>query len=233
MKNKIIIVLTLTLVIFLYYHYDIGQYLTLEGLKENREWLLSFYEDNRWGTIFGFLLIYIITMVLAIPAAPIMTLGAGLVFGPWLGTFLVNMGDTLGAILGFLAARFLIRDWLENKFQSSIDAFNKKIEKDAGKYILFVRMVPIMPFFMVNILSGLTQISLRTFALAILLGSLPITFIFVGAGNRLATINSVEEIATAGTMGILLALGLAVLAPGLYNSWKQKKSKTTPEPTTP
>ncbi len=233
MKNKIVTVLSLVVIIFLYNHYDIGQYLTLESLKENREWILTFYKSNKLGTIFVFLLIYIITMALAIPAAPIMTLGAGLVFGPWLGTFLVNMGDTLGAILGLIAARFLIRDWLENKFQSSIAAFNKKIEKDAGKYILFVRMVPIMPFFMVNILSGLTQISLRTFALATLFGSLPITFIFVGAGSRLATINSVEEIATPGTMGILLALGLAVLAPGLYNSWKQKKSKNQLEPTAP
>ncbi len=233
MKSKIVTVFCLVLIIFLYKRYDIGQYLTLEGLKENREWLLTFYQSNKLGTILAFLLVYIITMALAIPAAPIMTLGAGLVFGPWLGAFLVNMGDTLGAILGFIAARFLIRDWLENKFQSSIAAFNKKIEKNAGKYILFVRMVPIMPFFMVNILSGLTQISLRTFAFATLFGSLPITFVFVGAGSRLATINSVEEIATPGTMGILLALGIAVLAPGLYNTWKQKKSKSEPELTIP
>ncbi len=233
MKNKITIGLSFVLMVFFYNYFDIGQYLTLESLKENRGWLLSFYQKNEMGTIFGFLIIYIITMALAIPAAPIMTLGAGLVFGPWLGTFLVNMGDTLGAILGFIAARFFIRNWLENKFQSSIAAFNKKIEKDAGKYILFVRMVPIMPFFMVNILSGLTQISLRTFALATLLGSLPITFIFVGAGNRLATINSMEEIATPESMGILLALGLAIIAPGLYNNWKQKKSKIEPEATAP
>ena len=87
-------------------------------------------------------------------------------------------------------------------------------------------MVPVMPFFLVNILSGLTKIPLKTFALATLLGSLPITFIFVGAGSRLATINSMEEIVSPGTLDILLALGLAVLVPDIYGSWKEKKSKS-------
>ena len=231
MKNKIIIIVFVVTLIFLYDYYNVGQYLTLESLKENRELLISYYEQNQVGTILGFFLVYVITMVLAIPAAPIMTLGAGLVFGPWLGTLLVNLGDTLGAVLGFIAARFLIRDWLENKFRDSVTAFNKKTEKNAAKYILFVRMVPVMPFFLVNILSGLTQIPLRTFALATLLGSLPITFIFVGAGNRLATINSIEEIISPGTIGILLALGLVIVAPGIYSSWKEKKSKSELETT--
>ena len=226
MKNKITIVLTVALIVFLYKYYNLSQYLTLDILKENRKWLLLFYKNNKLITILGFLMIYIITMVLAIPAAPIMTLGAGLIFGPWLGTVLVIIGDTLGAIIGFFAARFLLRDWLAHKFDSSISAFNKKIEKDAGKYILFIRIVPVMPFFMVNILSGLTQISIRTFTLATLLGSFPITFIFVGAGNKLATISSIEEVATPETIAILLSLGLAILVPGLYKNWKQKKPKT-------
>ena len=123
--------------IFLYDYYEVGQYLTLESLKENRSRLLSFYAQNRFGSILGFFLVYVITMALAIPAAPIMTLGAGLVFGPWLGTLLVNLGDTSGAVMGFIAARFLLRNWLENKFQDSVVSFNKKIEKKCDE-IYFV-----------------------------------------------------------------------------------------------
>jgi uncharacterized membrane protein YdjX (TVP38/TMEM64 family) len=231
MKNKIIFIALVISTFFLYDYYNVGQYLTLDSLKENRGHLLSYYEQNQVGTIFGFFFVYVITMVLAIPAAPIMTLGAGLVFGPWLGTLLVNLGDTLGAVLGFIAARFLIRDWLENKFRDSVAAFNKKTKKNAAKYILFVRMIPVMPFFLVNILSGLTQIPLRTFALATLLGSLPITFIFVGAGSQLATINSIEDIISPGAIGVLFALGLVVIAPGIYSSWKEKKSKSELETT--
>ncbi|MDH3256894.1 MAG: TVP38/TMEM64 family protein, partial [Nitrospinota bacterium] len=208
----------------LFYVFDLGQYLSLESLKSNRDQLHMFYEANTVVMIAAFIGVYIVTVALSLPGATILTLCAGAIFGSVTGTLVVNVGATIGATLAFLVARFLLRDWVEKKFGAKLKPFNDGFSKNAINYMLFLRLVPLFPFFLINLASGLTQIRLPVYFFGTMFGILPGTFVYANAGSNLASINQLSDIASFEVLGAFALLGLFALIPTVYKFIKSKKN---------
>ena len=224
MKNKIILLSIIIIAVALFFVFDLGQYLSLESLKSNRDRLHTFYEANAVIMIAAFIGVYIVTVALSLPGATILTLCAGAIFGSVTGTLVVNVGATIGATLAFLVARFLLRDWVEKKFGEKLKPFNEGFSKNAINYMLFLRLVPLFPFFLINLVSGLTQIRLPVYFFGTMLGTLPGTFVYANAGSNLAKINQLSDIASPQVLGAFALLGLFALIPTLYTFIKSKKN---------
>jgi len=228
MKKKIVLLSVMVVAVALFFVFDLGQYLSLESLKANRDALRAFYSENTVAMVLGFIGVYIVTVALSLPGATILTLCAGAIFGAVTGTLVVNVGATIGATLAFLVARFLLRDWVEKKFGKKLKAFNAGFSKNAINYMLFLRMMPVFPFFLINLLSGLTQVRLSVYFFGTMFGTLPGTFVYANAGSNLASINQLSDIASPKVLGAFALLGLFALIPTFYKFYKSKK-KLPPE----
>lgn len=224
MKKKLALLALAAFVIFLFLYHDLGQYLSLDSLKENKDKLNQYYQTRQWQTIFGFIGIYIVTVAFSLPGATILTLSGGAIFGAFHGTLIVNVGATVGATLAFLAARFLLHNWVETKFGDKLKPFNEGFSENAINYIFFLRLVPLFPFFLVNLVSGLTQLRLGVYVFGTLFGTLPGTFVYANAGSNLASIESLKDIASPGVLGAFALLGVFALIPTLYKNFKNKNS---------
>ena len=221
--GKIVILTLLALGIGGFMYFDLGQFLSLDSLKNNRDSLLAYTEAN-FGTAMGlFILAYIVQTGFSFPGGAIMTLAGGFLFGSILGTALVNIGATIGATLGFLSARYLLRDWVEKKFGDRLEPIQAGFEKNAFSYLMTLRLIPAFPFFLVNLVSGLTRVNLGTYITATSLGIIPASFVFAFAGRQLGTINSLGEIASPPVLLAFTLLGLLALMPIAYRKFTQKK----------
>ncbi len=228
MNKKLILMCVFALGVAAFFFFDLGRFLSLESLKTHRDELLTFYEANPLVTILGFIGIYIATTALSLPGATLLTLLGGALFGAVKGTFIVNIGASCGATLAFLAARFLLKDWVQSKFGEKLKAFQAGFEENAFNYMLFLRLVPLFPFFLVNLASGITRIPVRTFFFGTMIGTLPGTFVYANAGSNLASINSLKDIASPQVLGAFILLGLFALVPTLYQKFKNRKSQSSP-----
>ncbi len=224
MKKKIVLLSVIVVAVALFFVFDLGQYLSLESLKSNRDQLRAFYDANAGTMVAAFIGVYIVTVALSLPGATILTLCAGAIFGSVTGTLVVNVGATIGAMLAFLAARFLLRDWVEKKFGEKLKPFNDGFSKNAINYMLFLRLVPLFPFFLVNLVSGLTQIRLPVYFFGTMFGILPGTFVYANAGSNLASINQLSDIASLEVLGAFALLGLFALIPTFYKFIKSRKN---------
>ncbi len=171
-----------------------GQYLTLDALKEKQELLQRFYASNPTEMLTLFVGIYILATALSLPGAAVLTLSAGLLFGFWTSLVLVSFASTVGATLAFLTARFLLRDVIQNKFKDNLTRINAGIKKDGAFYLFTLRLVPLFPFFLVNLVMGLTPIRTLTYFIVSQVGMLPGTAVYVNAGTELGQIHSLGEI---------------------------------------
>ena len=200
----------------LFFYLDLGRYLSLEALKDNRDQLLAFTEANYTAAVIIFILTYVVMTGLSLPGAVILTLAGGFVFGSVPATFYVNVGATGGATLAFLAARYVLRDWVEHKFGRWLEPLQQGFARNAFSYLMTLRLIPLFPFFVVNLVSGLTRVSVGTYVAATALGIIPGSFVYAYAGRQLGTINSIREIASPHVLGAFLLLGALALAPVLY-----------------
>ena len=219
-----ILLLVVVMAIVLFFALDLGQYLTLESLKSNRSALHQYYASNTLGMILSFIGVYILVVAFSLPGATILTLAGGAIFGAVKATLFINVGATIGATLAFLAARFLLRDWVQKKFGDKLKKFNDGFSKNGMNYILFLRLVPLFPFFLVNLVSGLTQVPLRIYFLGTLFGIIPGSFVFANAGSNLASINSLSDVASPGVLGAFVLLGLFALIPTGYKKYKERQT---------
>jgi uncharacterized membrane protein YdjX (TVP38/TMEM64 family) len=220
MNKKITLLLVIGIGIALFYFLDIKEYLSFESLKTNRDRLKIIYQENSIVFIFWFVGVYFLTVSLSLPGATVLTLAAGAIFGSVLGMLLVNIGATLGATTAFLSARFIFRDWVEGKFSDKLNFINRGISGNAFSYLLFLRLVPVFPFFLVNLVLGLTQVRLSIYFFGTMLGIMPGSFVYAFAGSNLANINSVSDIASPKVFGALALLGIFVLIPVVYRRYK-------------
>ncbi len=221
--GKIMLLLFLGLGIGAFIYFDLGRFLSLDALKSNRDSLLAYTEAN-FGTAMGlFIVAYIIQTAFSLPGGAIMTLAGGFLFGSFLGTVLVNIGATTGATLAFLAARYLLRDWVEKKFGDRLEPIQAGFEKNAFSYLMTLRLIPAFPFFLVNLVSGLTRVNIGTYVAATSIGIIPGSFVFAFAGRQLGTINSLGEIASPPVLLAFTLLGLLALMPMAYRKFIQKK----------
>jgi len=225
MKKKIIIIVIAGCAIALFFIFDLGRYLTLESLKANRDALLAYYAAHRLFFVLGYILIYTVQTALSLPGAAILTLAAGAIFGALMGTLWVNIGATTGAVLAFLLARTLLRDWVVDKFGSKMESLDKGLKENALSYLLFLRLVPLFPFFLVNLACGITGISIRTYILGTMVGILPGSFVYANAGASIASINNLGEVASPRVLFSFALLGIFALIPAIYKKAKAIKNE--------
>jgi len=218
--GKLVIVLVFIVIVALFFYLDLERWLTLESLKRNRHLLVSLYVDHRFAFVAGFIAVYVIQTALALPGAAIMTLAAGAFFGTVMGTVYANIGATIGATLSFLLARYLFRDTIQGKFGPRLEVINSELERSGLHYLLFLRLVPIFPFFLINLAAGLTNIPFRTFFIGTMIGIIPAAFIYCNAGASLASLNSPREILSLRVLGSFALLGLFTLVPIIYRKFR-------------
>jgi len=220
--GKITMAVAIAVAIGAFFYLDLGRFLSLDALKQNRDQLLAFTEANYFAAVALFILVYIGVTGLSLPGAVILTLAGGFLFGSVSATMFVNIGATTGATLAFLAARYLLRDWVEQKFGNTLGPIQAGFSKNAFNYLMTLRLIPLFPFFLVNMVSGLTRVSLGTYVAATAIGIIPGSFVFAYAGRQLGSINSLKEIASPNVLLAFTLLGLLALAPVLYKKFANK-----------
>jgi len=210
----------IVLVIGLFFYFDLSRVLSLDALKNNRDDLLAFSEANYATAVGLFILAYIVVTGLSLPGAVILTLAGGFLFGSVFGTLFVNLGATTGATLAFLTARYLLRDWVEQKFGKWLGPVQQGFTNNAFSYLMTLRLIPLFPFFVVNLVSGLTRMNVGTYVVATALGIIPDSFVYDYAGRQLGTIDSLKEIASPNVIGAFVLLGLLALIPTVYKKFR-------------
>jgi uncharacterized membrane protein YdjX (TVP38/TMEM64 family) len=217
------LVITAVVLIGAFFYFDLGRYFTLESLKANREALVAYYENHRLTFISIFLTIYIVQTAFSLPGAAVLSLAAGALFGLLPGTLLVNIGATTGAMLAFLFARYLFRDLVMKKLGGPmLDKLNTEVENRGYSYLMFLRLVPLFPFFLINLGSALTSVPLRMFFLTTMLGIIPGSLVYVNAGASLATIETMTDVTSPRVLGSFILLGLFALSPVFYDKLKKR-----------
>ncbi len=222
--GKFIVLGLFALAVGAFFFFDLRQYLSLDVLKANRDKLLFYTEAHYTTAVVAFILLYCVQTAFSLPGAAIFTLAGGFLFGSFVGTLYVNIAATSGATLAFLAARYLLRDWVERKFGDRLAPIQEGFAKNAFSYLITLRLVPLFPFFLVNLVSGLTRVRLGTYVLATAVGIIPGSFVFANAGRQLGTINSLGEIASPRVLGAFVLLGLLALVPIVYRKFAGTKA---------
>jgi pyruvate/2-oxoglutarate dehydrogenase complex dihydrolipoamide dehydrogenase (E3) component/uncharacterized membrane protein YdjX (TVP38/TMEM64 family) len=214
-----VVVVALTLALVAIWLTGAHQWLTLDSLKAQSDALGAAVAAKPWQAAGLFFLVYVAVTALSIPGAAVMTLAAGALFGLVHGTVLVSFASSIGATLAFLVARFGFRDALRARFGERLRAIDAGIARDGAFYLLTLRLVPAFPFFVVNLLSGLTSLPTRTFYWVSQLGMLPATIVYVLAGTQLAQVRSLGDILSPGLLGALVALGVLPLVLKALLGW--------------
>jgi len=232
--KKIVILILAALAIFAFVYFDVGQTLTLENLKSQQHAIDAHYRASPLIVIIVFFLVYVAATAASFPGAAILTLAAGAIFGVVTGTLIVSFASTVGATMSFLASRYLFRDWVQARFGNRLKALNDGIARDGAFYLFSLRLVPVFPFFLVNLLMGLTPIKTLTYFWVSQLGMLLGTIVYVNAGTQIARIDALGDIASPGLLGSFAALALTpwvgkwimALIKGrrVYAQWAKPKS---------
>jgi uncharacterized membrane protein YdjX (TVP38/TMEM64 family) len=187
---------------------DLTQYLSLEYMQRQLGRFDALRLDHPLLVSGGFFILYVLVAALSIPGAAVLTLLAGGLFGFWWGLGLVSIASTLGALLAFLTARFLLKNWIQDRFSDRLKTFNEGIERDGKFYLFSVRLVPVFPFFLVNLLMGLTPIKAWSYTWVSLVGMLAGTAVYVNAGTQLSQLESVSGIFTPVILGSFVLLAV-------------------------
>jgi pyruvate/2-oxoglutarate dehydrogenase complex dihydrolipoamide dehydrogenase (E3) component/uncharacterized membrane protein YdjX (TVP38/TMEM64 family) len=210
-RSRLLLLLLILGLIATFFALDLGNYLSLAELQARQVQLLAWVQAHFLEAALLYLLIYVASTALSLPGASLLTLAGSAVFGIGWGLLLVSFASTLGATLAMLSARFLLRDWVKARFGDKLAQFEQGMAKDGAFYLLSLRLIPLFPFFLVNLLMGLTPISVSTYFWVSQLGMLPGTFVYVLAGSELATLTSTGNILSPGLILALTLLGLMPL----------------------
>jgi len=232
-RAKLAVVVILALAIGAFFALDLGQYLRLDYFKGQQAAIEAYARENPLQSAAAYFAVYVAVTALSFPGAAILTLAGGAIFGLGWGTLLVSFASSIGATLAFLASRFLLRDWVQQKFGAQLRAINAGVEKEGGFYLFTLRLVPAFPFFAINLLMGLTPIRAWTFYWVSQLGMLAGTAVFVNAGTQLAKLDSLRGILSPGLLGAFVLLGIfplvakklvdAAKARRVYAPWRERK----------
>jgi pyruvate/2-oxoglutarate dehydrogenase complex dihydrolipoamide dehydrogenase (E3) component/uncharacterized membrane protein YdjX (TVP38/TMEM64 family) len=223
MRRLIILIIILAAAIALY-QLGLKDYLTLEAIKASQGNFAQSYADDPVLVIGIFFLVYVVSTAFSLPGAALLTLLGGALFGVVTGTIVVSFASTIGATLAFLGSRFFLRDWVQAKFGDKLKAINDGVAKDGAFYLFSLRLIPVVPFFVINLAMGLTPIKTRTYYWVSQLGMFLGTLVYVNAGTQLAQINSLGDIASPGLLASFAALGLFPwIARGIMNLIKRRR----------
>ncbi|MET0107193.1 MAG: FAD-dependent oxidoreductase [Sedimenticola sp.] len=206
--KRIITLLIIAALVATFFIFDLGQYLTLEYMKAKQAELEGFRQENPFGTAAAFFLVYVAVTALSLPGATVMTLVVGAVFGLFWGFLLVSFASTLGATLAFLVARFLLHDAVQDRFGDKLRAINDGVRKDGAFYLFGLRLVPIFPFFVINLVMGLTPMRTWTYAWVSQVGMLAGTLVYVNAGTQLGKLETLSGILSPNLLISFALLGV-------------------------
>lgn len=225
MSKKLILGLILALMIIVL-AVSFSQYLTLENAKAQQEALNTYIEQNLLFAATLYFLIYVVITAFSIPGAAVVTLLGAALFGFWTSLVLVSFASTIGATLAFLSSRYLLRDWVQTKFENKLSVINNGVDKDGVFYLLSLRLIPVFPFFLINLLMGLTPMSVSRFYLTSQIGMLPGTAVYLNAGTQLATIDSLSGIVSPGVLASFALLGLfPIIAKWVINKVRPNRTE--------
>ncbi len=234
--RQIFLLLLLALVIGAFVALDLGRYLSFEQLKASQASFDQLYAQQPLTVAAVYFGVYVLATALSIPGAVIITLGGGAVFGLWQGLLLVSFASTLGATLAFLASRFVLREWVEARFGQRLADINAGVDKEGAFYLFTLRLIPVVPFSLINLLMGLTRMKTWTYYWVSQLGMLAGTAVYVNAGTQLAQLDSVRGILSPALLGSFVLLGIfpllarrvvaAVQKRKVYARWASVRPKT-------
>ena len=222
--SKLLVALILLGGVGAFVYFDLSRFLSLDTIKTNRDTLLGYTESHFGSAIAIFIVVYILQTAFSLPGGAILTLTGGFLFGSVVGTVIVNIGATIGATLAFLAARYLLREWVESKFGNRLAPIQAGFAQNAFSYLMTLRLIPAFPFFLVNLVSGLTRVNIGTYVLATSIGIIPGSFVYAFAGRQLGTISSLSEIASPPVLLAFTLLGLLALVPVAYKKFGSSKA---------
>jgi len=235
-RSKLIVILLLVAAVAAFFAFDLGRFLSLDALRAQQATLATLYAERPLALIGVYFLVYVAVTALSLPGATILTLAGGAVFGLWIGTLVTSFASSIGATLAFLASRYLFRDAVKKRFGARLEAVDAGLAKDGAYYLFTLRLVPLVPFFVINLLMGLTRMKVLTFYLVSQIGMLAGTLVYVNAGTELARLDSLRGILSPGLVGSLVLLGVFPLvarkvlvlfaARKVYARWRGMKPKT-------
>ena len=206
-STQIVVIAVIGSALAAWFYFDLGVYLQLEGLQQRSDDLRQWYAQHPLLAGLLYFALYVVVTALSVPGAAIMTLAGGALFGFWYALLLVSFASSIGATLAFLVSRLLLRDWVQARFGRQLRSFNAGFEKDGAFYLFSLRLVPLFPFFVINLLMGLLPIRPWRYYWVSQLGMLPATAAYVNAGTRLGELDS-----TAGIISPALLLSFVLLA---------------------
>jgi uncharacterized membrane protein YdjX (TVP38/TMEM64 family) len=231
MNNKIVQRVTLLALLVglvaAFKYLGFGHYLTLAFLKESHLRFADLYTANRAAVIAGYMAVYIVVTALSLPGASIMTLAGGALFGLTVGTVIVSFASSIGATLACLSSRFLLRDWVQGRFGDKLGRINQGIQEEGAYYLFSLRLVPVFPFFVINLVFGLTKMPLVTFYWVSQLGMLAGTLVYVNAGKELAQIDALAGILSPGLILSFVLLGLFPVTVKKLQGWYRDREAVT------
>jgi pyruvate/2-oxoglutarate dehydrogenase complex dihydrolipoamide dehydrogenase (E3) component/uncharacterized membrane protein YdjX (TVP38/TMEM64 family) len=234
--RQIVLLLLLALAIGAFVALDLGRYLSFEQLKDSQASFAQLHAEQPFAVAVVYFLVYVLATALSIPGAVIITLAGGAIFGLWPGLLIVSFASTVGATLAFLASRFLLRDWVEARFGQRLADINAGVNREGGFYLFTLRLIPVVPFFLINLLMGLTRMKVRTYYWVSQIGMLAGTAVYVNAGTQLAQLDSVKGILSPELLGSFVLLGIfpliarrivaAVQKRKVYARWADQRPQT-------
>lgn len=229
MKTKKLAVLALIVaLVVVFFAADLGRYLSLEYLRQSQQALADGYASHPWLARGAFFVVYVAVAALSLPGAAVLTLAGGAVMGFGWGLLLVSFASSIGATLAFLSARYLLRDAVMQRMAQRMAGINAGLARDGAWYLLSLRLIPAIPFFVINLAMGLTTLSARTFYTVSQLGMLPGTAVYVLAGTQLGQLRSLSDVLSPSMLGAFVLLGLFPLVAKAALGWLQQRKKLAP-----
>lgn len=223
-KSRLFLVFAVVALAIAFYVFDLGQFLSLDYLRESQQGFAEYYAENTAITLIAFFLVYLAVAAASLPGAAILTLAAGALFGLVVGTLIASFASSIGATIAFLVARFVLGDSIQAKFGDRLEAINRGIEKEGAFYLFALRLVPLFPFFLVNLVMGLTKIRVATFYVVSQIGMLLGTIAFVNAGTQLSTVTSLSGLLKFELVASFVALGIVpIIAKKIVDSIRAKR----------
>ncbi|EKF9594211.1 TVP38/TMEM64 family protein [Vibrio cholerae] len=227
MYKKLIIALVLIAIAALLVT-QFSQYLTLDVAKAKQAELANYIDAHLLQAALIYFLVYVLLTAFSIPGATVVTLLGAALFGFWLSLLLASFASTIGATLAFLSSRFLLRDWVQAKFADKLQTINQGIERDGAFYLLSLRLIPIFPFFLINLVMGLTPISTWRYYWVSQLGMLPGTAVYLNAGTQLAEISSLGEIVSLPVLASFVLLGVfPIVVKWIMGKFQQRATQSS------
>lgn len=195
-------------VVALFFTFELHQAFTLERLQASQAQFAALFKEHPARVVIGYFAVYVPYVVLNLPGVVILGLAAGAMFGVGLGTLVVSIASTVGATLACMLSRYLLRDWVQTRFAGKLASVNRGIADEGHFYLFSLRLIPVIPFFVINMVMGVTRMPLAVFAWVSMLGMLPGTFVFVNAGSQLARLDSVAGLFSPGLLISFALLGI-------------------------